>query len=474
MGYTYKKQIYIILIILLPVAGFQLWWLKDMYADHRLAFSALAAKAIATAQSEATYQQAQRLKTDSVLRSSLFASPALQEYNRKKQFLVLKYDMDSSGGISHIEGTNQSQEASEKRIMEMISAPDALEKAKRTDPALLAVLSQFNLVYPDSVLLRAYIKAGLKTNDLEQPFDIRFYTNVPDTVGRTNAITSMLFSGGPDNYWTVSFPRLSQYLLKKMLLPFIVSLLLVLLILGGLIFLWRGMAKQKAIEQMRATLLSNITHELKTPLTVLSALNEALLSYNGVEDPDKTKRYLTLSKDELTRLEQQIDHIISVARLEEESIPIARETFHIYSLVTSIIDRFSSIKTMEYSVSVEVKNDLMLTSKQYVSTILTNLLDNAVKYSREDHANVTITVFEDASYYWLKVADNGKGIDKQYLPYVFDKFYRVPDNDVHDVKGYGLGLSYVQELINRLNGSIKVSSEKGTGTCFTIKLPKGG
>jgi signal transduction histidine kinase len=225
---------------------------------------------------------------------------------------------------------------------------------------------------------------------------------------------------------------------------------------------------------MKIDFISNITHELKTPVTTVSVALEALRDFKGLENPQTTKEYLDIAQGELNRLTLLTDKILKTAIFENKGIGFEPEPVDMLKTVDQILHSMKLVfEKQKAKVRFERQGDAftIVGGSVHLTNVIYNLLDNALKYSGGE-PNITITLQEDQQQVTLRVSDKGIGIPGEYSKKIFEKFFRVPTGDVHNVKGYGLGLSYVQAVIRSHNGSIDVASKPGEGSTFTISLPK--
>ena len=231
--------------------------------------------------------------------------------------------------------------------------------------------------------------------------------------------------------------------------------------------------KQKRLDEIKNDFINNMTHELKTPISTISLSSEMLLKSDLTNDPEKLKRYAGIIYKENKRLEDQVNSVLNVAKLEKEKLVLNFTSFDIHELIEEAKDTFD-FNQLEQSGNIElnleatehvVKADIV-----HITNVIYNLLDNAIKYS-ENNPAIKIKTFNKGNYIILEFKDQGIGISSENLKNIFDKFYRVPTGNLHNVKGFGLGLYYVKLIIEEHNGTIDVESSINKGTIFTIKLP---
>lgn len=264
---------------------------------------------------------------------------------------------------------------------------------------------------------------------------------------------------------------INGYLLKQNLPPAAISILLILISAGSLWYMGFIIRRQMQLDDLKNEFINNITHELRTPISILKSTHEALYKFGEASDPEKTNRYLEINTIILEKLDNNVDRILDISRYEQGAKFLNLEPIVLDDLITETIARFrlNGQSTIQYISDLNRK--VIITDAYIVDSVVSNLIDNALKYA-DEAASVVITIRTLTDGWQLQIEDNGKGIDERYLPFIFDKFYRVPMGDLHDVKGYGLGLSYVKQLVNTMKGDIKVKSKPGVGTIFTIKFPQ--
>lgn len=264
-----------------------------------------------------------------------------------------------------------------------------------------------------------------------------------------------------------------QYITRKLSSQIGLSLLLIALTSFTFVLLYRNMMKQRRLTQFKNDLISNITHELKTPIATVSVAIEALRNFHAMDDPRRTEEYLDISNSELQRLSLLVDKVLRLSMFEKQQVQLKMESFDLKQLTEEVISsmRLQFEKTKATVQLLADDDDLSVEAdKLHITSVIFNLLDNALKYSKEKPA-IAVLINRNTDGVTLTVSDNGIGIPAAYRKKVFDKFFRVPSGDTHNVKGYGLGLSYVANIVERHKGKIEVQSEPGQGSSFIIQLP---
>jgi two-component system phosphate regulon sensor histidine kinase PhoR len=263
------------------------------------------------------------------------------------------------------------------------------------------------------------------------------------------------------------------YLVKKLASPILFSLFLVGVTILSFLLLYRNLQRQKRLAEIKNEFISNITHELKTPIATVGVAIEALRNFNAINDPQRTKEYLDISQNELHRLSLLVDKVLKLSMFEKKEIELKYETLNLKDVVDEVVSSMKlQIEKHHANVAVNTEGDTSLQGDRlHLLSVIFNLLDNALKYGNGKTA-VKFDIKEKENAVELSVADNGIGISPEYKDKVFEKFFRIPSGNRHNTKGYGLGLSYVSHVIQRHKGNIEVESQPGLGTQFIITLPK--
>jgi two-component system phosphate regulon sensor histidine kinase PhoR len=231
--------------------------------------------------------------------------------------------------------------------------------------------------------------------------------------------------------------------------------------------------KQKRLSEVKTDFINNMTHELKTPISTIGLSSEVLLNKDIHKDPERIHRYAQIIKAENSRLESQVERVLQLAKLDKGEINLNKETINIEQLIKESVEVFRIYAEQNggtITSSLDLENNSILADKVHITNIIHNLLDNASKYSPEN-PTIDVKALTLNNGISVSITDNGKGMNREQQRLIFDKFYRVPTGSVHDVKGFGLGLYYVKQIINQHGGKISVESELNKGSKFTFWLP---
>ena len=245
------------------------------------------------------------------------------------------------------------------------------------------------------------------------------------------------------------------------------SVAIIILLAGVLIYLVRTMFRQKTLEEMRRDFTHNITHELKTPISVAVTATDALRNFSADADPDRRSRYLEIVETQLTQLSTMVEHILSVS-VEGREYKYNPTVVYLQDVISQLTQG-AGMNTAVFNI--DCAEDIKIMADEFhIKNLLATVIDNAVKYSTDPI--VDIRVSDESGNVTIEIEDNGCGIAKEHLSHVFEKFYRVPTGDIHSVRGYGLGLYYAKQVAELHKGTISMNSRVGKGTTVTIKLPR--
>jgi two-component system phosphate regulon sensor histidine kinase PhoR len=273
--------------------------------------------------------------------------------------------------------------------------------------------------------------------------------------------------------YRVTFGNPTAYILGRLRLPIVISALLLIFTTASFVFLYRNLVRQRQIAAIKNEFISNMTHELKTPISTVTVAVEALRHFGALEDPEKTREYLDISALELQRLSLLVDKVLKLSLFENRQIELKPERVDLPALTAEVMASMRlSLEKAGAVVHLTSSGEGLFVrgDRMHLGSVISNLLDNALKYSRASPA-LAIDLSREGEVVLLSVADNGIGIPAAYREKIFEKFFRVPSGDVHNIKGYGLGLSYVQHIVTRHEGRISVESREGKGSTFIIQLP---
>ena len=342
---------------------------------------------------------------------------------------------------------------------------------------------RLDIIFLDSVLNHE-IKAGNLPSGFE--FVITDEYNMPIEFDRApehykldldTATThrTVLFPSNPldeDLYLHLNFPDQQSFLLMEMWGPLTVNALLVILIIVAMVFMFRTILTQKKLSEMKNDFISNMTHEFKTPISTISLACEAMNDSDmvGIEENSSTKPFIKMINDENKRLSILVERILQSATLDRGELRLQHENVLLNEIIHDVVQNAKfRIANSKGSIDLDIPTELIHVNgdRMHITNTVSNLIDNAIKYSN-GAPQVNVTLKKEGSRIVLSIADSGIGIKKEHLNKIFDKLYRVPTGNVHNVKGFGLGLSYVKAIVELHGWDVQVKSKPEQGSEFTI------
>lgn len=276
-------------------------------------------------------------------------------------------------------------------------------------------------------------------------------------------------------YLIIHFPGQQRYVFKSMWGSLIVSAVVILILIFSFYYIMVSNLKQKKLSQIKNDFISNMTHEFKTPISTISLASEMLSDSSINQTPDKQQRFLKMIRDENKRLSVLVESILQTSILDKGEFKLKPTELDVHEIINTAISNTQLLiaqKQGTINTFLKAQHYKVYADRVHLTNIIFNLIDNAIKYTR-DVPQIDITTQNTAEGIMIEIKDNGIGISKENQRKIFDKFYRVPTGNVHNVKGFGLGLSYVLAVIIKHGGTISVDSELGRGSTFKLHLPFG-
>ena len=330
----------------------------------------------------------------------------------------------------------------------------------------------------------------LKTELLNNGIDILYHFTVTDrdgkevyrcsdytSAGSNHTFTQELFKNDPParmGFVNIHFPDLDRYIFRsvKFMIP---SIIFTLVLLVTFIFTIYIIFRQKKLTEIKNDFINNMTHEFKTPISTISLAAQMLQDPEIGKSPAMFKHISGVINDETKRLRFQVEKVLQMSMFERQKAVLKKKEVDAHKLIDGVVNSFS-LKVEKYSGSIttdlQAADPYIFVDEMHFTNVIFNLLDNAVKYRNPDRdLNLNIRTWNDGNKLNISIEDNGIGIKKENLKKIFDKFYRVHTGNLHDVKGFGLGLAYVHKIVTDHGGTIRAESEYGQGTKFIIVIP---
>lgn len=435
-----KHRFLIIAVIsVVMITAYEGYWLSGLYKSQRKSLEVQISSLISKSELAAySFQLKREQQTDSIA----FLSP-----DNLSKIVSIKRDSSSGNKIRSIRVYRRDD--FNKQVASSVTSPEFYEMM-------------------DSILFQNFKEAGIE--EIFRPLDTQeFVSNVnPDSVVRNGYIIVKSTLGKTPYLFDTGL--MTGYILLNMSGIIFTSLMVVAIVIFSFWFFISTLKKQMELDEMKSSFTSNITHELKTPIAVAYAANDALLNYGLADNPVKREEYLLDTKEQLEKLSALVERILSMSMKE-------RGNFRLDVSETNIRDMFEKIaqetrlRTAK-ACDIQIEADENLTAvfdAKLMSSVVSTLVDNAVKYSGES-VRILLKAIRKSDKLFISVSDNGIGITPEHQRHVFEKFYRVPHGDVHEVKGYGIGLYFAKTIVERHGGRISLTSTPGEGSTFTIEL----
>jgi two-component system phosphate regulon sensor histidine kinase PhoR len=405
-------------------------------------------------------------KPKTIIRKGIRPTDSSVEYGPKRSNMIISmnetFSRDSNRAIDF------ERRGPPAEIVRFLYSVDSLQdslRVKEIDSACRLALKKEKIDVP----IRITKNADIAWRERFPQEDPKSFNRV--TIGFAHPVTYELSLGN-------SF----GYLLKRLASPILFSLFLIGVTVSAFVLLYRNLRRQRKLTNIKNEFISNITHELKTPIATVNVAIEALRNFNAINDPQRTKEYLDISQNELHRLSLLVDKVLKLSMFEKKEIELKYEPVDLKDVVNEVVSSMKlQIEKYHANVSINAEGDTSLQGDRlHLLSVIFNLLDNALKYGNaqvndtggQPGIAIKFELKEKENLVELTVADNGIGISPEYKDKVFEKFFRVPLGNTHNTKGYGLGLSYVAHVIQKHKGKIEVESQPGLGAKFIITLPK--
>jgi two-component system, OmpR family, phosphate regulon sensor histidine kinase PhoR len=505
-----SKKLLIILVVFMSLAMIglitvQSFWVVDAFRVKEKNFDQLAQKALFETVDLIQKNEAMNYIYNQANQQDIDPS----KYYDKNNFYfdtVIHYQMDTGNGailsqnfkISHSakDGniqTNITISESEGDIsLDELMHHDVFQKRISDRRSFVdRVVSQMFMFNPDieqrisPVLVEKTLKKTLINNGIEINFEYAVNRGDNSLAFKSNGFqigqNQHLYQLGlfPDdfinssNYLTIYFPNRRNFIIQSLGVMGVSSALLTLFLLITFSFMLYVVYRQKKLTDMKSDFVNNLTHELKTPISTISLASQ-MLSDKSIPLQDKnTDRISDIISQESKRLGYQVEKVLQMAKFDQGQLHLKFREVHLHDLIENVISNFTlQIESKDGMLipSLHAENDLINADEVHMTNVISNLLDNASKYTNQK-PEINIETRNEGNDLMMVVRDNGIGISKANLKRIFDKFYRVPTGNIHNVKGFGLGLSYVKKIIEEHQGTIHVDSEPGVGSSFIILIP---
>lgn len=458
-------------------------WLKSIKGVEEKNFSKLIVSTISEIIDSTADTDHRRDHVKSILQQALHDSLPKEYTSTKNQHGIQQFILKGNESNTDIEIKIDHQERSEvfstskESLSSEFSITTDIDFLSETPDSFFKKITpdriQFlEILFLDTSLVKSSLDKGLALAQLPIRYQIR---SLKDSVKEESFVNDRFFTQtATGQKYRLEISKPPSFILKRMWFEFLMGFLLLVVIIATFYYILNNLKEQNRLVTIKNDLISNITHELRTPIFTVSAALEALESFNGLENPKRTKEYLSISKNELNRLSILVEKVLKTSLFEQDALKINYEIFPIRPLLQTISNSLQ-LQLEQENAHLEIlclDNLQVRADKIHLTNVVYNLIDNALKYKANRPTKIHIEVLNTEKQTQIIVSDNGIGIPAIYLDQIFNKFFRVPQGNQHNVKGYGLGLNYVSNIIKQHQGKVTITSEEGKGSQFSILLPK--
>ena len=476
-----SRHIIILLIVsLTALFGYQVYWLSGLYKSRYQSDESLINVSLQMADFAEIMERVKTLRSEGDLHGSVTIAQGWSNAGKQTKVRTDSVVVNNDGTRT-IKVTTIKTEKSEDSISASASSYAVSSPGEMSSAYQIGLHQGIdNISKPNPAVLDSILMERLASYEVNAPHRLLMLSGadtlaVVSTQGYTPSSRAKDFDlsygeEGEGKIYRLTMEPLTLVILRKMAGVIAASLVLFLILAFSFWFLIHTMLKQKSLEEMKSDFTNNITHELKTPVAVAYAANDALLNFEAGNDPEKRREYLEISQAQLEKLEGMIEQILSMSMESRKTFELKRETIELEPLLQKLSEQHRLSAGKPCDIHIDVEKGLVLDADRFhLSNILSNLIDNAIKYSGES-VRIDITAKATDEGTEIRVRDNGIGIAPDKQKHIFDKFYRVPTGNIHDVKGYGLGLYYAKTMVEKHGGTIEVSSTPGKSSEFILTL----
>ncbi len=498
-----------VIVVMAVIFAYQTWWLVRMYRSEVAKTESAVRTALRTSDFNEMMSRLQRARAEKAstgLTGDIVVGTGYGENGtRVSQITTTQYERDtltgnllgSSSGITKRTSQTTSSVVQTDRFPERDGGSDqdaafesldnmSVQMIRGMHTGIDAIDGNLDFGLFDSLLVVSLKEAGLNgQHKVELVTFADSLVNLNVTVvekGEPKVLASLCTDGYVPSDDAISFEYVfdvqetamyrlwiepvGKAVLKQMTGILVASVLILVVLVAVFLYLIHVIRTQKSLDEMKSDFTNNMTHELKTPISVAYAANDALLNFPDEDSPEQRRKYLEISQSQLEHLSGLVEQILSMSMERRKGLALHHEDINLAALVDDIIEKHRMKAEKDVAFTVDIPSDFTVNAdRMHLSNILNNLIDNAVKYSGE---RVSINIAAEGNK--LTVSDNGIGMSPSDLKHIFEKFYRAHTGNLHDVKGYGLGLYYVRSIVEKHGWSISVESELGKGTTFTLSL----
>lgn len=453
------------------IFGLNLYYLICLYSSIRSSVSREVMTAMADADIDDMWERADRANKAAAAKKQAYLDAGMD---------ITEQERGGVSGVMDNDGNFVTTSTTKEGVSETNKMP--LRRDRSYTNQMMNEMSQqmheamdpfvdFNLMIMDSILMERladrYIKPDFIAVEIVDSDGKKLRSNVHAPKNPTDYdVFTLCFNPASDLHYKAYMTPLTRHILSQMAGVIVTVFLLMASFALAFWYLIHTVSKLRTIEEMKDDFVSNMTHELKTPIAIAYSANDALLNYDTDNDPAKKDTYLKIANRQLNRLRELVENILAMSMERRKTMQIKQENIQLRPLLEDIAAAQRMRSEKEIRIEVDVDDGVsVISDKEHLSNVMNNLIDNAIKYSG-DCVDIKVKATPDE----ISVSDNGIGIPQKAIPFLFNKFYRVPHGNLQDVRGYGIGLYYVKGILDRMGWTIAVKSKEGKGSTFTIKF----
>ncbi|MEN8138301.1 MAG: HAMP domain-containing sensor histidine kinase [Bacteroidota bacterium] len=493
-----NRRIYIAIVLLgvsmLGVIGFQAYWLHQSYKTELLGFQHDVHRSLSMAMNQELDRRISNVVDymggDTFVYNNRQGHTRRHRnfrkgngtYNHYEYEQIITADSSGDSALIEVKKYNWKSNGGERMNFDF--------QRKKMDRIFLSILnnmdspSRFPGVEFDSDEFNKAFKRELNQFDINLDYKLAIVGRRNEIINNINGAFSedelkeavyfpMRHSSISGSNVAILFPEKDMYIISKNAIMSLTSIILIFLSIGSIVYIIKRFFNQKRISEIRRDFMNNMTHELKTPISTVGLALEAMQNFKILENPERTKQYIGIARKENHRLGMLVEKVLKMSAYERENIQMKWEVINGDLAVVDVIENLNfQLENNGGSIIKDMNADtaMLKVDKVHFTNVIYNLIDNAMKYS-EGKPEIKVKTYTDKEHWFAEISDKGVGIPVSYQNKIFEKFFRVPSGNVHNVKGYGLGLSYVFNIINKFEGDISVKSDVDKGSTFTIKIP---
>jgi signal transduction histidine kinase len=456
----FKLVVALVCLSLLAAFALQGYWLFKTYTAEKQKQDADILEAMQTANFQEIF-----IRADIISHLSKEKKGSIEFNNVKRK------DRDTSFNFNMSVRGNTKTDTILSNLTKPILFSNFIYKSMHT---VLDTIVKVNLNTYDSLLYRF-----LQEKHIQGQYRVRFINkteNVTDSFSRfkepivTDKTYRLPVNINDTNAYELCMEKNFNHIIRQMGGTLIASFLLIVILSVSFIYLLRTIFKQKTVDEIKSDFVSNMTHELKTPIAIAYAATDAMLNFGVLDDKAKATEYLQHTRHQLNHLSGLVEQILTLSVEERKNFKLHSTEFNLTEVVSNLAEQFKLKYNRPIVFDLQLPDTMITADKLHLSNAISNLFDNAIKYGKEE-VRITVKAYTTNQTIVIVIKDNGIGIPAASLSKIFDKFYRVPTGNIHEVKGFGLGLSYVKSVIEKHSGTVSVVSREGEGSEFALSLP---